>query len=52
MKVQGQIDKLDERFVLSEISKEQFEKYTQKFELEKRVLVEENDNCQMIQFEP
>ncbi len=46
--LQTQTDKLEERFVLNEISKEQFEKFSQKFELEKRVLVEENDNCQMI----
>ena len=46
--LQTQIDKLEERFVLNEISKEQFEKFTKKFEREKTVLVEENDNCQMI----
>ncbi len=40
--LQGQIDKLEERFVLNEISKEQFEKYAQKFEQEKRILVEES----------
>lgn len=33
--LQGQIDKLEERFVLNEISKEQFEKFTLKFESEK-----------------
>ena len=31
---QGQIDKLEERFVLNEISKEQFEEFTKKFEQE------------------
>ena len=41
--LQGQIDVLKERFVLNEITKEQFEKFTQKYEQEKRLLVDEND---------
>ena len=41
--LQSLIDKLEERFVLDEISKEQYEKFSQKFKQEKQLLVNEND---------
>ncbi|MBL0200772.1 MAG: hypothetical protein IPP81_11700 [Chitinophagaceae bacterium] len=46
--LQGQIDKLEERFVLNEITKEQFEKFTQKYEQERSQLVNENDKSLII----
>ncbi|MBK7308855.1 MAG: hypothetical protein IPI88_18820 [Chitinophagaceae bacterium] len=46
--LQGQIDKLEERFVLNEITKEQFEKFTQKYEQERSQLVNENDKSLIV----
>jgi len=46
--LQGQIEKLEERFVLNEINKEQFEKFSQKYQAEKKNLIEENSNCGLI----
>ena len=39
--LQNQIDKLEERFVLNEITKEQFEKFSKKYLTEKNTLIQE-----------
>ena len=42
--LQSKIDNIEERFVLDEITKEQFEKFTRKFKEDKNLLSQENEN--------
>lgn len=41
--LQSQVDKLEERFVLNEINKDQFEKFSEKYISDKRLLEQENE---------